>query len=366
MRRRVADTWHMVNGLVTIPDLLSKLGFWLYRGTMKRTIAVGIALMSVYVAGSAAQRDLITAKQAFNATGAILMISFMGGLLLMALSGSVARSQLTLGEAKGSNLLEDMKKSRAVEHRDRFWQRVFRYEARLAPLAEVELEHKLIDGHRAGLIALCHPNTRLDLGEDRVGHLRAVLRALGRTREGWNLIFDYACQAPMSRTVLKQRLRYDLAKLKDWYDGAPFHHSDTKLQEQFAAAENLQIAKKEAGLDWWFLFWHTRKRLLQAMWFKMITRAVQLRVAQACKALDKKYPTHHFGPDQFLWPSREAYEVIKADAGEEALDDLIEIRQRILRRVLSPDPDLAITLMQKAIYPNFEVASQLRRLYDPE
>jgi len=303
IKRRAYRAWHSVNGLVTIPDLLAKLGFWLYRGTMKRTVGVGIALMSVMFVGTHEAIDSsLTFKQAVSATSIILLISFVGGLMLMGISGSFARSQLTAGEAKGSNMLEEMKKQRAVAHRDRLWDQVFKYEQDLVDAREQIHELKLIHDNQPGLNQLCHPNTKWALGLQRIRELRAVMRELGRTREGWDLTFDYACQVPCARTVLKDRLRYDLTKLKDWYDGAPFHHTDTKLPEQFAAAENLQAAKREVGLDWWFLFWHTRKRMLQAMWFKMISRAIQLRVSQACQQLDRKYEPYHFAPDQFLWP----------------------------------------------------------------
>ena len=57
----------------------------------------------------------ISAKSALGVTGAVLVISCIGGALLMIVSGSFSRAVLTLSEAKGSNLLEDMKKARQEE-----------------------------------------------------------------------------------------------------------------------------------------------------------------------------------------------------------------------------------------------------------
>ncbi len=368
LSRRLNETWQTVNGLLTITDMLAKLGFWLYRGTMRRTAGVAFALLTVVFVGKsdAIQAADLTLKQAISATGVILLISFIGGLAIMGVSGSFARSQLTAAEAKGSNMLEEMKKARAIEHRDSLWHRVFRYEQDLVGPEEQIEELKLIQSHQPKLNRLCHPNTKRDMSRAEVRELRAVIRQLGRTRAGWDIVFDYACQVPVARTVLKDRLRFDLTKVKDWYDGAPFHHTDTKLQEQFAAAENLQVAKRDVGLDWWFIFWHTRKRVLQTMWFKMITRAIQLRVARACQTLDRRYAPYHFAPDAFLWPSDDVYRVVRREAGDEALNDLIDLRKRIFQRVLNHEPELAITLMHRAIYPNFETASHLRRLFDPQ
>ena len=67
-------------------------------------------------------------RQVLTGTGAILIVSCFGGLLLMFISSSFAISQLMLAEAKSSNLIEEMKKSRAIEHRQRLWNRVIQYE----------------------------------------------------------------------------------------------------------------------------------------------------------------------------------------------------------------------------------------------
>jgi hypothetical protein len=154
--------------------------------------------------------------------------------------------------------------------------------------------------------------------------LELIVEKLGLTRRGWDIAFEHATQLPLPRATLKHQFRYDMAKIKDWYDGAPFHATDTKLQQQFDADENTQDAKHAARLTRFFLLTHTRKRLFQKLWFKVITRAIQLRVATACRKLDKQYPSFHFSTDQFLWPDPLGDALIRSKAGAAALDELTD------------------------------------------
>ena len=47
--RRVRRAWHTINGLVTLSDILGTVGFWLFRGTLRRTAGVAVALFTVFV-----------------------------------------------------------------------------------------------------------------------------------------------------------------------------------------------------------------------------------------------------------------------------------------------------------------------------
>jgi hypothetical protein len=366
VRTKIRNAWYTVNGLITLTDILNKLGLWLYRGTARRTIGVAIALGTVFLLGKSDTLNTINFKQALTGTGSILILSCIGGILLMALSGQFARSQLVLAEAKGANLLEDMKRSRAAEHCERLWLGVFKYEQARFTEKSLAQESKLINDHQDELVRLCHPNTERSTAERERRKLRRIMRRLGRTEAGWELAYDYSIGIAHSRSALKYHLRYDLCKIRDWYDGAPFHHTDTKLPEQFDASGDLQAAKHDIGLNWLFKLQHTHRRLVQLLWFKALIRAIQLRVSAACRHLDSRFNCYHFAPDQFLWPSDETHEIVRQQVGEQAVRALIDLRRSIFHRVLRPEPELAQKLMQRAIYPNFDAATQLRRRYDPE
>lgn len=354
--------------MLTFADVLSTIGFWLFRGTFKRTLGVAIAItaMLLFDMKTTFINLGISPKSALGVTGAVLVVSCIGGGLLMLVSGSFSRAVLTLSEAKGSNLLEDMKKSRAKHHRDRLWDRVFRYEQVRYTEEKRNWENRIIEQHQPDLDFVSHPGLADRVSDGSRRQLITIINEIGRTREGFRLIFDYAMQLPLTRSVMKHTLRYDLSKVKDWYDGAPFHRSDKKLQEQFDAAERLDEAKKEARVTRFFLLTHSRKRAFQSLWFRVVTRAIQLRIARACVKLDKQFAPFHFSPDHFLWPTPDADAVIRDEVGQEAVDQLIELRQNVFHRVLNPEPELAHKLLQKTIFPNFEAATQLRRLYDPE
>ncbi|MEX2213471.1 MAG: hypothetical protein WD768_05045 [Phycisphaeraceae bacterium] len=366
--RKVRNAWRTFSGLMTFSDVLGTIGFWLYRGTMRRTMLFVVGLTAIYIADQ--KSDMfqfgLTMKKAVGSAGLVFLFCFVGGALLMFLGGSFSKAALTSGEAKGSNLLEDMKKARQPIHRERLWENVIRHERDLHGEGEIEAEAALIEQNHHDLITPWRPGAGRVITQDHCLDLTHVIGTLGLTRTGWDIAFDHAMMLPLPRSLLKHHMRFDLSKLKDWYDGAPFHHTDTKLQQQFDAVESLQEAKKDSRVTRFFLFTHTRKRLLQTMWFKVITRAIQLRVSRACGKLDKKYAPFHFSIDQFLWPNKLSDDMIRGRLGDEALSDLIDMRQHIFKRVMSPEPQLAARLMYRAIYPNFEAASQLRRLYDPQ
>jgi hypothetical protein len=364
--RRVKIAFQTIRGLLTLADVLGTIGFWLYRGTMKRTLGIAIALLTIFMFGQKSDKFDFSFSTVMGGTGLILIISCIGGAILMFISGSFSKSVLRAGEAKGSNLLEDMKKARASVHCRRFWNRVFRYEQSVISKAQITEEHELIHDSQPELDHLSHLSLVKDIPVARQLELENIVASLGRSQEGWEIMFEHAMQLPLTRSSLKHQFRFDLSKMKDWYDGAPFHHSDTKLQEQFDAGESLQEAKKDARLTRFFHLTHSRKRVFQSLWFKIITRAIQLRVASACRTLDKRYKPFHFSPDQFLWPNPHSDALIRKELGEPALEDLVDLRQRVFQRVLNPEPELAQKLMHKAIYPNFDAAMQLRRLYDPE
>lgn len=357
--RWVRRIWEDFNGLVTPADLLGVVGLWLYKGTARRTTAVALTFAGLLVLRKKVDTG-VSLSSALSGTGLILLVSFLGGIVLMVLSGSVARRDLKLAEAKGANLLENMKKSRAKIHADSLWNHVFIYEQRLAKPAELAAERTTLATQRDA-IGRMMANVFRDAAEPPL-----VIDGLGLTEEGFHLAFDYAVRAPLPRSVLRQRLRYDFSKVSHWYDGAPFHQTDTKLEEQFQAGDALGDAQRMAGMNWFDSLRGTRLRSTQAMWMRFITRAIQIRVAQACRSLDEDYPDFDFLPDHFLWPNPMAEAALAKRLGDEALAELIDTRRRVFQRVFNREPELAKNLMNKAVYPNFELATELRRRFDPE
>lgn len=352
-------TWDDWSGLFTPADLMGVAGQWLYKGTARRTMAVGLALAGLVLVGRKSEQG-ISLGSALSGTGLILLVSFVGGIVLMVLSGQVARRNLKLAEAKGANLLENMKKSRAPRHADALWDAVYRYEQALADPRDVEAERRALADHAEAIEAVMANVLR------GAADPPPVLDGVGLTEKGFHLAFDYAVRAPLPRSVLRRRLRYDLSKVTHWYDGAPFHPTDTKLEEQFQAGDALGDAQELAGLGFFDSLRAARLRSTQAMWMRFITRAIQIRVAQACRDLDEDHPDFDFLPDHFLWPHPRAEAVLGRRLGDDALAKLVDTRRRVFQRVFNHEPELAKNLMKKAVYPNFELATELRRRFDPE
>ncbi|MEM1107161.1 MAG: hypothetical protein AAGH99_00540 [Planctomycetota bacterium] len=351
--------WEDFNGLVTPADLMGVVGLWLYKGTARRTMAVALTFAGLLVLRKKVDTG-VSFGSAVSGTGLILLVSFLGGIVLMVLSGSVARRDLKLAEAKGSNLLENMKKSRANLHADVLWDQVFKYEQDLADPDEIVAERQALALHRGEIEGMMADVFRCGKNPPQ------VFRGLGLTEEGFHFAFDYGVRAPLPRSVLRRQLRYDFSKISHWYDGAPFHQTDTKLEEQFQAGDALGDAQRMAGMNWFDSLRRTRLRSTQMMWLRFITRAIQIRVAQACRSLDEDYPDFDFLPDHFLWPNPLAEQAVADRLGEDALAELIDTRRRVFQRVFNREPELAKNLMKKAVYPNFELATELRRRFDPE
>jgi len=351
--------WDDFSGLVTPADLLGVVGLWLYKGTAKRTMAVALTFGGLLLLGKKVETGM-SLGSALSGTGLILVVSFLGGIVLMVLSGSVARRDLKLAEAKGSNLLENMKKSRASLHAQELWDSVFVHEQAVAKPGDVDAERRAIAANTEAIEAVMANVLRGSTEPP------AALDKLGLTEEGFHLAFDYAVRAPLPRSVLRRRLRYDFSKVNDWYDGAPFHHTDTKLEEQFQAGDALGDAQKMAGMGFFDSLRTARLRSTQAVWMRFITRAIQIRVAQACRNLDEDYPGFDFLPDHFLWPNDYAEAALADRLGEAALAEMIDTRRQVFQRVFNREPELAKNLMKKAVYPNFELATELRRRFDPQ
>ena len=218
--QKVRRAWHTISGLVTLSDIMGTVGFWLFRGTFRRTTGVAVALFTVFVIDKKTpDHDLgVTLKTAIGGTSLIFAVSCIGGLILMFLGGSFSKSALMLSEAKGSNLLEDMKKSRQPIHCRRLWQRVFRYEQAIHDPPQLEAEAATVATEHDDLERLSHPSFADDLAPDRRVQLEQAMSRLGLTEPGWSLVFVYAMMLPLPRSVLRHRFRYDLSVLKDWYD----------------------------------------------------------------------------------------------------------------------------------------------------
>jgi hypothetical protein len=361
--RWVRRTYENFNGLITLADLLGVVGLWLYKGTARRTMAVALTFAGLLLLGRKVQTG-VSLSSAVSGTGLILLVSFLGGLVLMVMSGSVARRDLKIAEAKGSNLLENLKQARSARHAAALWDEVFVHERELATPGEIAAEEAALEAEAGAIARTMADVMRGTALPPPVGG--DVLSGIGLTERGFQLAFDYAVRAPLPRSLLRRRLRYDLSKVRHWYDGAPFHHTDSKLEEQYQAGDLLGDAQHLARygvIDGVFGTW---RRSIQLLWLKAITRAIQLRVAKACRIFDERYPDFDFLPDHFLWPHEAAEDAVAERLGEAVRDELIRTRRDLFAHVFNHEPELAKQLMQKAVYPNFALATELRRRFDPQ
>ena len=77
--RRVKIAYQTIRGLLTLADVLGTIGFWLYRGTMKRTIGIAIALLTIFIFGQKSDKFDVSFSTVIGGTGLILIISCIGG-----------------------------------------------------------------------------------------------------------------------------------------------------------------------------------------------------------------------------------------------------------------------------------------------
>lgn len=231
---------------------------------VKTTVLMGVvgALgYGVHGVGSVFDKDwgytLPEALSFPSATGLFILVPGVVAKLVPRIFSSKVQAAVQAG---GLNLMEDYRKEHVEEHLKFLWERVFEPESLLTYTGserqkEREFVAEQLEKLNTNLEELLDSQLKLFLGVGSERDFNRVIRGmtfanpftdkLEKTYCGFRISSMNAVIHPRSRSRRKQEVGYDLGQLIDWYDGAPFDGSDTKLREVFSGDRTMRMLKKE-------------------------------------------------------------------------------------------------------------------------
>ena len=284
----------------------------------------------------------------------------------------------TVAEANDLNLMEDYRKSQALDHLNRLWDKVFRYESKIRYSdAERQAECQRITAvreHVAGTIQSWDDDIRQQLGiasdKDLADVVAAVLseRPLSdnfeKSRAGFLVSALYALRHPLPQSSEAYDIGFRLNLYEDFCDGAYFDTSDTKLTEQYAGNVALMQIKRRIRFGRLDGLRQVPRQVTAKLWFFLITRKIALGAGRAVQVLNETYGTDLFNSQVLLWPGEEDAPWLARFEGARA--EVLKARRCIVTAALGSDFDRAETLLDRAFVPNVECATELRARFDPE
>jgi hypothetical protein len=122
--------------------------------------------------------------------------------------------------------------------------------------------------------------------------------------------------------------------------------------------------KDEVGFGKTDIIRQVPKKASWRFWFSLVTRKIATGVGRAVKYLNDNYCTDLFNSQVLLWPGEENAEWI--DEFPRAREEIVKLRQSIIRGALGDGYENAITVLDRILLPCFEFATDLRLRYDPE
>lgn len=290
------------------------------------------------------------------------------------LSGRLA----TVAEANDLNLMEDYRKSQALDHLNALWDAVFQYESamRYRP-SERQAEYDAIHSARQRVeeaIRLWDEPLRETLGirsdRDVADVVTAVMSErplsdnLEKSREGFLVSALYALRHALPQSSEAHTIGFRLNLYEDFCDGAYFDPSDTKLLEQYAGNVSLAAVKRDVGFGRTDGLRQLPRLVLSKIWFFLVTRKVAMDAGRAVQFLNCRYNTSAFNSQVLLWPGEEDAEWLVDFAGARA--SVLALRKSIVTAALGGDYDNAARVLERIFLPCFEFATELRARYDPE
>ena len=358
-------------------DLLSRLGTLMMRTSPKATLWTAGIMSSGYLSNR-------LGLPGFTAVEALLApVLVGGGLLALGLAlrfvpAVISARWLTVAEASDLNLMEDYRKSQAVEHLNELWDRVYFYESAIRYGPEErrtereemrwlrEAVRRRISEWDAGV------RERLELRSE--AQLEAVVEAIlseralehnrEKSREGFLISSLYALRHSHAQGMEAHATGFHLGLYEDHCDGAYFDRSDTKLAEQYAGSPLLQDIKRAVAFGRKDVLRQLPTTLTSKLWCFLVTRRIAIGVGRAVQFLNEKYKTDAFNSQVLLWPGQEAAPWLEPFPG--AAEAVLSLRRSIVRSALGNDYASACTIIDRMFLACFEFATDLRARYDPE
>lgn len=363
--------------LARADDLLSRAGAVLMRTSPKATMwTAGIA-----VSGRLASVLGLPGFTRWQALAAPVVVGgglLAGGAVLRYVPRVLTGRLTTVAEANDLNLMEDYRKSQAIDHLNGLWDEVFWYESLIRYSDEerlLEREHiSAIREHVDLAIREWNPAVREQLGlrseRDQDDMVAAVLSerplssSLERSREGFLISSLYALRHSFPQSREAYDIGYRMNLYEDFCDGAYFDASDTKLTEQYAGNVSLTDIKRQVGFGRLDALRQVPRQISAKLWFFLITRKVAMAAGRAVQFLNDTYKTDAFNSQVVLWPGEEDAAWLAPFPG--AREHILKLRKATITAALGCDYERAQCVLERAFEPAFECATELRARFDPE
>jgi len=299
----------------------------IYRRSLRYTLfVVGISILGVLA--SSFSLPGLSIRQAIALPLIVGGLALVIGSALKIIPGLISSRLQMVAQASDLNLMEDYRKTQGPVHLEAIWQRVFQYESILGDVAADDEAQKLA---KSDFLARAEEALASHLPQIRQMHLIGL----------------------------------DLRYLEDWRDGAYLDCSDTKLAEQFEGNSTLTAVRREVGL-WGTVGMRnfTIRKISRGLWFRFISRMVAMEIGGAVEQLNRLYKTDLFNSQVLLWPGEAESPWLSVFEG--AHDEVLRRRRKAIRNVFGPDIETAGEAIDRMLYTDFALATELRMRYDVE
>ncbi|MCP4377122.1 MAG: hypothetical protein GY794_13205, partial [bacterium] len=313
--------------LISPLDVMYHVGNMIYRKSLRYTLfVVGISMLGLLA--SSFSLPGLTISQAIALPLIIGGMALVCGSALKMIPGLISSRLMTVAQASDMNLMEDYRKTQSPEHLDAIWDRVFQYES---ILGDEDISDADLEVAKSDFLARAEEALGSHLPQIRQMHL----------------------------------LGLDLRYLEDWRDGAYLDRSDTKLREQFEGSSTLTVVRRAVGL-WGGLGMRifTIRKIASNLWFRFITRMIAMEVGGSVERLNRLNKTDLFNSQVLLWPGEAESPWLGKFEG--AHDEVLKQRRKAIHNVFGPDIETAGEVIDRMLYTDFALATELRMRYDVE
>ena len=363
--------------LISPHDLLSRAGTVMMRKSPKATIWTAGITSSGYLSsylGLPGFTGLQALAAPFIVGGGMLGI----GAGIKYIPRTIWKKLSTIAEANDLNLMEDYRKSQALEHLNAIWDRVFRYESdirytrneRVAERERIIADKKYlkekIAGWDKGVLERLGARNEKDIDDIVMSIMteKPLTNRIEKSREGYIISSVYALRHSLPQSSEAKQIGFCMNLYEDACDGAYFDQSDVKLFEQYAGNIALTNIKNEVGLGRIDGARQIAQIASWRFWFYFITRKIATGVGKAVRDLNERYDTDLFNSQVLLWPGEENSQWMDDLPG--AREKVLELRRSIIKGALGDNRENAEIMLDRMLLPCFEFATDLRLRYDPE
>ena len=351
--------------LISPHDLLSRAGTVMMRKSPKATIWTAGITSSGYLSsylGLPGFTGLQALAAPFIVGGGMLGI----GAGIKYIPRTIWKKLSTIAEANDLNLMEDYRKSQALEHLNAIWDRVFRYESdirytrneRVAERERIIADKKYlkekIAGWDKGVLERLGARNEKDIDDIVMSIMteKPLTNRIEKSREGYIISSVYALRHSLPQSSEAKQIGFCMNLYEDACDGAYFDQSDVKLFEQYAGNIALTNIKNEVGLGRIDGARQIAQIASWRFWFYLITRKIATGVGKAVRDLNERYDTDLFNSQVLLWPGEENSQWMDDLPG--AREKVLELRRSIIKGALGDNRENAEIMLDRMLLPCFE------------